>query len=390
MRVLFALESYLPRYGGEEIRVHNLAKRLPQSWDVHVVAPRFDNSPPIEDYGRVHVHRLGEFDSSSYFRNGDRPLFASLSYGAELRRFMAETSDFDIVQFGQWNMLHFLLSNGALRCPKIIDWCEVLSGQIEGIRGFGESMLERALAKRADHHIVVSPFAAAELSESHGVPTDEISVVQNGVSEDLLLEERPVKNRNVILYVGRIVPHKQVDLLLGAVKLLNEQGIDLDLHVVGEGPTSYVKSLRAKSAGFAAFLGTLPDQQLAQEYSDAGVLVLPSKREGSSLVSLEAMASWTPVITIDAPQNRSTRDVIKNEVNGLVVEDSAIGIANGLTRVLGDEGLYERLSKNAYETASGRTWSRMAEKLSLVFDSVVAGKAVFEAGIEAPQLPLRA
>jgi glycosyltransferase involved in cell wall biosynthesis len=375
MRVLFALESYLPRYGGEEVRVHNLATHLPSSWDVHIVAPRFGDCLAEERIGRVLVHRLGRFDSNSYFRNSDRPLFASLSYGMQLKRFFAENESFDLVQFGQWNMLHFWLAEGRLRCLKVVDWCEILSGELGGVKGIGETMLERALARRADHHTVTNDFAKLRLSNVHDVPLDEITVVENGVPEDMLIGGPPEKEAGLVLYVGRLAPHKQVDLLFEAVRLMREKGKRVTLHVVGEGPADYVRRLIAKADGTATFLGRLSNDQLKQEYAAAKVLVLPSRREGSSIVSLEAMSSWTPVITVDAKLNYSKYDVIRDGFNGLVVEDSAIGIANGLSRILDDEEAYQNLSTNAYETAKKRTWDRIASRLSFLFDSLINEKA---------------
>jgi len=374
MRVLFALESYLPHYGGEEVRVHSLATRLPSDWEVHVVSPRFDNSASEELDGRVQVHRLGRFNSSDYFRENDRPLLTSLNYGMLLRRFVSRHEDFDVVQFGQWNMLHYILAGGRLECPKIVDWCEVLSGELSGVKGRGESVLEWGLTRGVDHHLATNDFNKAKLSRVHRIPQEEISVVENGVSEDGLVSSSPKKDPDRVLYVGRLAPHKQIDLLIGAIRSL-QKNMDLQLRVVGSGPEAYVRSLKAESDESVTFLGTVSDAELKEEYSRAKVLVLPSRREGSSLVSLEAMASWTPVITVGATLNYSTQDVIKDRFNGLVVDDSVDGIAGGLSRTLGESELYERLSLNAFETARGRTWNRIASKLESILESVAQGEA---------------
>jgi glycosyltransferase involved in cell wall biosynthesis len=370
MRVLFALESYLPHYGGEEVRIHNLSTRLPQSWDTHVVSPRFDESPTEEEDASVRVHRLGKYRSDSYFKSEDRSLSASIDYGIRLRRFVSK-EPFDVVMFGQWNMLHYFLAGRQVRCPKIIDWCEVLSGELDGFRGLGESILERNLTRGAGRHVASSDFLKAKLSLVHGVDPERISVVQNGVSEDALVAIRPEKDPGAILYVGRLMPHKRIELLLDAIHLLRGQGTDIRLRIVGNGQPAYVKHLEARADSCVSFLGNLASDRLKEEYNAARVLVLPSRREGSSLVSLEAMASWTPVITVNTSLNESSHDIVGNGYNGLVVHDSVESITRAIAMILQDEEVYGRLSRNAFETAKGRTWERMAVTLTKIFESVV-------------------
>ena len=130
------------------------------------------------------------------------------------------------------------------------------------------------------------------------VPTT--TLVENGV--DLRLFEGTdgqtalVTTGANIIYVGRLVDVKRVDLLIDACILL--RGLeDMKLHIVGDGP------LRARLGAQAAplgdkvvFHGRLPQDEVATLMARSTVLVLPSMRECGGAVVLEAMASGCPVI----------------------------------------------------------------------------------------------
>ncbi|MDP1699413.1 MAG: glycosyltransferase family 4 protein [Aestuariivirga sp.] len=126
------------------------------------------------------------------------------------------------------------------------------------------------------------------------------TLVENGV--DLRLFEgadsraTPETTEANIIYVGRLVDFKRVDLLIDACLSLRGRE-DVKLHIVGDGPLRAQLEARATLLGDkVVFHGRLPQADVATQMARSTALVLPSMRECGGAVVLEAMASGCPVI----------------------------------------------------------------------------------------------
>jgi glycosyltransferase involved in cell wall biosynthesis len=127
----------------------------------------------------------------------------------------------------------------------------------------------------------------------------------------------PPEKGHMVLYVGRLVPHKGVEFLLEAVPKFRPSA---HLVVVGSGPwrTELVQSVRRRGiADRVTFAGGVPWEELPQYYRAADVGVLPSisRLEAFGLVGLEGMASQRPVVLSDIP---GVREVIEDGKEGLL------------------------------------------------------------------------
>lgn len=126
------------------------------------------------------------------------------------------------------------------------------------------------------------------------------TLVENGVDLRLFGGTDSWANRETtgasIIYVGRLVDFKRVDLLIDACLSLRD--IErLKLHIVGEGPLRSRLEAQAASLGKRViFHGRLPQVEVAALMARSTALVLPSMRECGGAVVLEAMASGCPVI----------------------------------------------------------------------------------------------
>jgi glycosyltransferase involved in cell wall biosynthesis len=124
--------------------------------------------------------------------------------------------------------------------------------------------------------------------------------VENGVDLDLFrpgLTDRKHGNFRII-YVGRLVDWKRVDLLIEACKRL-VGNVEFELDVVGDGPLRGVLERQVQRSSLESrvrFHGRLPQSAGADLLRGADVMVLPSMRECGGAVVLEAMASGVPVI----------------------------------------------------------------------------------------------
>ena len=105
-----------------------------------------------------------------------------------------------------------------------------------------------------------------------------------------------------VLFVGRMIALKGVDMLLEAVSGLKRRGIPVELTLVGDGPArddweGLAGSLELTDA--VRFTGALAREDVQQAMRDCHVFCLPSVRESGGAVLLEAMATARPVIALD-------------------------------------------------------------------------------------------
>ena len=100
----------------------------------------------------------------------------------------------------------------------------------------------------------------------------------------------------------------------------------------------------------------------------AWVLVNPSVREGWGLNVIEANALGTSGVAYDVA---GLRDSVRNGETGLLVPDGDVeALANAIIKVLSDDGLRERLSRNAIKWAGSFSWDKTAEEFLKVINHV--------------------
>ncbi|MFQ5919163.1 MAG: glycosyltransferase family 4 protein [Thermoplasmata archaeon] len=166
---------------------------------------------------------------------------------------------------------------------------------------------------------------SGEIRARHGIPADE----------------------PLVLFVGRLVPHKGTEYLLRALP-----GLSAHLLLVGTGPREPLLRRMATLpalAGRVHFAGRVSSRELPQYYAASDLSVLPStsRLEAFGIAALEAMASGKPVIVSDVP---GVREVIEEGREGLRVDPiDAEDIAAKIRTLLDDEGLRKTMGRRARE-----------------------------------------
>jgi rhamnosyl/mannosyltransferase len=227
-------------------------------------------------------------------------------------------------------------------------------------RLFYRPFLEFAL-RRASRIVVGSPpmMEAAALAPYR----DKCVVVPYGLSRDRYEASPAIMKRAaalrqslggpVLLFVGRLVRYKGVEVLLRALPGLHAKTV-----IVGDGPLRGALQQSATALGLddrVQFVGSVTDEELLTWYYVSDVLVLPStsRQEAFGLVQLEAMLCGRPVVSTNLPTGVPW--VNQHGQTGLVVPPGDVAALRGaLARLVCDDDLRRRLGETARARASSR------------------------------------
>jgi len=160
-----------------------------------------------------------------------------------------------------------------------------------------------------------------------------------------------IRSQDEILTVARLTEQKGIDTLIRAMAVLRDRGCRARLKIIGDGPERASLEKEAQALGLGdcvAFLGMLAQRELPQHYASCAVFVLPSLREGTGLVLVEALLCGAPVIATDYG---GVTDIVRDQETGLLVPaGDSIALAEAIQRLLEDRLLAQRLAAN------GRAW----------------------------------
>ncbi len=160
-----------------------------------------------------------------------------------------------------------------------------------------------------------------------------------------------------LLYVGRISREKDLDVLAEAYRRLRNDGVPVQLFVVGHGP--YSEKL-AQSLPEAVFTGYLTGNELATAYASADVFVFPSTTDTFGNVILEAQACGVPVIVSDSG---GPKELVDDRTNGLITRSHDVDdFTRAIRALVGDVALRERMGSAARKSVVDRSWPNAFRK----------------------------
>jgi len=339
---------------GCERRFLEIGKRLAgRGHELHVFTFQYSrNLPNKELIEGIAVHRCAH--SNGYITpNGSRSLNGVLKYSlATFKELLGQS--FDVYYSNQWPMLHSIIVK-PVASPLIQEWCEVWTTDSLKIM-----MLQRIL-KRFNHHVAVSEFTKRRLIDLLGLREEQVSMIQNGVDYRKFRYASENKVWGRIIYVGRIVPHKHVEMLIDSFRLVKEKVPQAELHIVGSGPSFHSIKAQASRVKDCFVHGFLPEEEMLDLLRSSWLFVLPSEREGSSIVVLEAMAAGLPVIVCNYPNN-AAKESVRHKC-GVIVNPGSNFIASAILQFLKNEKIWKEMSDNARRFAEKHDWDTTTKQM---------------------------
>lgn len=167
----------------------------------------------------------------------------------------------------------------------------------------------------------------------------------------------------LMVYVGRLSLEKNLPLLLHAFTRVAAARPDVHLAMVGDGPLRGLFEARAAASPLRNRLhltGALEPEAVADVLAAADLFIFTSVTETQGLVLVEAMAAGLPVVCV---HSSATAEIVRDGVDGLVVDNDAAAVAAGCLRLLNDPVLRGRAARAAGERARVFSLERMAEQM---------------------------
>jgi glycosyltransferase involved in cell wall biosynthesis len=173
----------------------------------------------------------------------------------------------------------------------------------------------------------------------------------------------------ILLFVGRLVREKDLDVLAEAIEILSTRGQWFVPAFVGDGPLRPELERRLPDAVFAGYQS---GADLSRWYASADLFVFPSTTETFGNVILEAFASGLPAVGARAG---GVQDLIQSGHNGLLVPPrSSTDLANAIESILRNRQFAARLGAGALETAAQYRWPAVNKRLLASYERALSGR----------------
>lgn len=235
-------------------------------------------------------------------------------------------------------------------------WDQRFGPVLSGVGRIAEEIVMPRVYRRVPF-LAISASTARSLEEI-GVDPGQISILNPGVDLPAVREVGRAAEP-LFVCVGRLVPHKRVDLLLSAWEIVRPV-TGGKLVIIGDGPE--IEHLRQLAGDGVEFVGWVDEEEKWRLLSQAWALVHPSHHEGWGIVIIEAASVGTPSIGFRVP---GVRDAIVDGVTGSLV-DSEPELVDQWIRLVRDDELRARMGAAARKHATSFEWNGVVEEFEAI------------------------
>ncbi len=199
---------------------------------------------------------------------------------------------------------------------------------------------------------------------ARGVDTELFSPVHRDAS--LRARWGVDETTQVVLYVGRLAPEKNLKLVFAAFAAMHQCNPHTRLVLVGDGPD---RATLQAAYPRAVFCGMRSGVDLSRHYASAQVFLFPSLTETFGNVTIEAMASGLAVV---AYNYAAAEELIRHNESGvLAAYDDAEAFIAQATRLAADPALAQRMAQAARHAAQTMSWDSIHDRFEQVLYAIV-------------------
>lgn len=354
LKIALVSDCYVPRLGGIEMQVHDLARHLVAAGhDVVVITP----TPGPEVTDGVRAIRV------------DVPL---LPFDVPYRR-STFTQLADVLRREHVDVAHF---HGGIISPYA--FVGAANAQDEGIPtvvtthclwSYATPLFRLANTR---YHWTEWPVVFSAVSDVAAAPIYRIAnhvldveILPNGIENDTWTVQPAPRDASVVTIVAvmRLAPRKRPLHLLKMFKRVHDDapaGTTVRLVIIGEGPErpKLEKYIAEHGLGDVVDLaGRRSRDDIREFFAHADVFVAPANLESFGIAALEARCAGLPVV---AKARTGIREFVSHGQEGFLVEDDDDMVAH-LVRLVRDPALRNQIARHNRETPSSVDWSVVAD-----------------------------
>lgn len=358
MKIIFLSDAVYPyNKGGKEKKIFELSTRLARKGhDVHIYCMKWwkTNEKERKENG-VWLHAISPYYPlySGQRRSIKQGIMFSL-HALKLMKVNFDVLDVDHMPFFPLFAAKIVC---VLRRKKMAAtwhevwgkryWLEYMKGPL-GLFGY---IVEQISFRLPDIFLASSEFTYNRLVNEIKVK-QPVFTISNGIDTSKIEPSEVIKHDFDIVFAGRLLQHKNVDVLLRSIHTLQQKGYTIKTAIIGNGPQKRKLERLAsqlkldKQVRFFNFFEK--DEDLYGFIKDSKLFVNPSSREGFGLVALEANCCGIPVVTVNH-QDNATKDLINSKLNGFICDlketELAKAIQKGLTTMWSPSKIKESTRK---------------------------------------------
>lgn len=200
--------------------------------------------------------------------------------------------------------------------------------------------------------VCVSDFGAEQMRARFPACADKIHRVYNGIHLEGFPLTQPSHNPARIVSIGRLIEKKGFIDLIHACKILKDRGIELECHIVGDGPLKAELEAAIADTGLGKeviLCGSKSQQEIAKLFSTARVFALPCVKEADGgmdnlpTVIAEAMSAGLPIVSTTLAGIPEM--VVDNQTGYLVAPHAVKHLAKALEKLLTLPDLAQELGR---------------------------------------------
>ncbi len=250
-------------------------------------------------------------------------------------------------------------------------WGVIFGPRVARFGWFLESKVAPRVYRRA-HYVTVSQATRDDLAEL-GIAPERVDLVYSGNDLPEHLERYaaiPRSDAPSLAVLGRLVPHKQVEIAIDLVADVSDAFPDLTLDVVGTGYWHDILVEHAAARGVAdrvRFHGFVDEDTKHTLLARTWLLLMPSHKEGWGLTIVEAGLHGTPALAFSHAGGPS--ESIRHEQTGILCDDVA-AMRTALRELLSDAPRRQALGEAARRHAHSFDWTTSGRRLEAVLRRV--------------------
>jgi len=372
MKIAFVSDAIYPyNKGGKEKRIYEISTRLSKrGHNVHVYCMKWwkeKETHRIEN--GVHLHAISRY--YPLYSGKRRSIKEAVMFAFACFKLIRE--DFDIIDVD--HMPYFVLFSTKVVCilkrKKLFStWHEVWDKnywyEYIGWKGYLGYIIEKLAVLMPEKIISVSKHTTHKLKNE--LNSKKLTyTVPNGIEFDLITKIKPAKEKSDAIFAGRLISHKNIDVLIKSIKLIKEKNPEIKSLIIGDGPEKKKLKVLAQKLNLERnikFFGFLENHDdVYALIKSSKVFVLPSTREGFGIAVIEANACGIPVITINHKDN-AARDLIEEGKNGFVCQLDEKEIAKNIMKAIKNRNRMKQACANSVKPYD---WGNLMKKLEEVY-----------------------